>query len=84
MLSKITKFNGYNFQERKTDITLLLVLRDLWTYIDQDRPPAAQAEEVKTWRGAHEHILALIKLSWEPDQRHMIADAITITEAGKR
>ena len=60
-LGNITRLKRQNYRERKDDICSLLVLKNLYSIVEEDeRPPAAQINELRVWRRHQENTLALI------------------------
>jgi len=46
----IPKLNGSNYYEWKDNIYSILVLRDLWFLMHDERPPAEQEDKLKAWK----------------------------------
>jgi len=77
---KIPKLNGSNYHEWKDNIRSILVLRDLW-FLMHERPPAEQEDKLKAWKRVQEHTRAIIHLTCEKDQAHLMSHAATGQEA---
>ena len=78
---KIPKLNGSNYHEWKNNIHLILVLRDLWFLMHDERPLAEQEDKLKAWKRVQEHTRAIIHLTYESDQAHLMSHAATGQEA---
>jgi len=76
-LEKIMKLNGANYPEWKDDMKAILILKDLWGLMHDDRPPAEQAGLLKAWKHAQNQTKSIILPACEPHQRYLIENAVT-------
>lgn len=80
-LSKIVKLNASNYHEWKRDVQMVLTLKDLWSTMNADRPPAINELGLREWKRVQEHSLAIIHLSCDKDQAQLCSHAATGIEA---
>lgn len=79
-ITKITKLNGLNYCDWKNILEDVLVLKDLWSHLEEAEPAGNDVAH-STWLKNQKHILAIIRLTCEPDIVHLFADATTGTAA---
>ena len=60
----------------------MLILRDNWLHLDEE-PPNALGPDYPVWFKNQKHILAILRLTCEPDVVSLITDASTGSAAWK-
>ena len=88
MLMDVDKLQGPNNYARwKQDMRTLLVLEDLWTYIEtkatRPRPPAT-LEELDHWTHAQTYVLTMLKIRCEDEPRALIEHLETAAQAWEK
>ena len=81
-ITKISKLSSRNYCVWRNILEDVLILKDLWLHIDEQEP-ALNTEEHRAWLKSQKHILAILRLTCEPDIVPLIADASTGTAAWK-
>jgi len=77
----IPKLNSTNYLEWKRDIWMILTMKDLWDFLQQDRPPAAFTERLQLWLRDQRKVLTVIHLHCEREQQLFIAETDTANDA---
>jgi len=81
-LPKVVKLNGSNYHEWKEDIKMILIMKGYWRALLEDKPPRDKEEVIGNWENVQEQCLAVIYLSCERDQKHLISEAETGAGSG--
>jgi len=60
---------------------MILIMKGFWRSLLEDKPPRDEEEAIEKWESVQEQCLAVIYLSCERDQKHLISEAETGAEA---
>ena len=75
--TKVTKLNSRYYCIWRNILEDVLILKDLWLHLDEDKPADEGSEEYCTCIKSQKHILAVIRLTCERNIVPLIADSTT-------
>jgi len=73
-LSKLVKLNGLNYYEWRDDTKMILIMKGYWRTLNADHPTRSEEEDLDNWLEVQQQCLAVIHLSCERDQKHLISE----------
>jgi len=82
-VSRVAKLNRTNYHEWEDDIKMILIIKGFWRTLQCEKPPRDNLEALQYWYWSEiqEQSLAVIHLSCERDQQHLISECKTGYEA---